>query len=400
MLRLSLAALFVCFHLLHPAAAADPARGASVDAEAWARGIAAVRAGAPEAAVPHLERAVSSAPDHAGLRLDLGVAHFLADNDRKARFHIDAALSGRLSDDAERLARRLLARLDRRRVWRTRLRFAIVPQSNAAQRSDLREIRIGTLVLTPNEADEPGTALSYGLSVTYTPRFEDGWRGRLRLGLSGEVYENDDWNETSAALEAGLTRKRGDRRIGGGVLAREHYLAGERFSYDRGLYATYRDRLSRRTRVAARVEAGAREAPDRPARDAGFGSVSVTLRHAPSPRWLLSGGVSASRIDARSEAESRRIAGLTLGVTRAFDGGWVASLDARLSRERRDGPAPVFGERRDETTRALGLRLLNRDLTWRGATPVLKLEYEERAANIAYFGYDNTSVSVGLTRSF
>lgn len=374
--------------------------GAASGTNARQDGVALVRAGDLRAGIAALERAVTAAPSAAGTRLDLGLAYFLDRDDRRAQYHLEAAMAGALSPRDTQIARTALERIAARRVWQGSVRLAFVPQTNAGRRSSEQEVIIAGLPFRLDQTAEPGTGLAFGAQISVAPILRPGLRGRIVLSLDGSVYQNRELNDYTLRGEAGLEHDTGILRWGGGVQAAQRWLGDRSYSWEGGVLAMVSALPDARRRHDLRVDLVHRKVPVLPARDAWIGRLALGTAHAISPQLILNGRLHAARTDARRDFASSWTWGGGAGAVRLFDGGYRAGIDLRWSRERRDGPAPVFGLTRVETESALRVHLLNRSLQWRGIAPVVALEVERRRSNIAIFDYTNQSVSLGLSRTF
>lgn len=374
--------------------------GGASGADAWRDGVAQVRAGELRAGIAALERAVTAAPGAAGPRLDLGLAYFLHRDDVRARYHLEAAMAGALSPRDRTVAQTALARIEARRVWQGSARLAFVPQTNAGRRSADREVIIAGLPFRLDQTAAPATGLAFGLQLLGAPVLRPGLRGQVLLGLHGTVHRSRTLNDYTLRAEAVLLRDRGPLRWGAGVQAAHRWIGDRGYSREGGVYTTFTRQPDARRRHDLRLDLLRRKVPGLPARDAWIGRLALGTVHALSPRLVLSARAHATRTQARRDFESGWTWGAGAGAVHLFEGGWRAGVDLRWSRERRDGPAPVFGLRRVETETALRLHLLNRSVQWRGFAPVLALELERRRSSIGLFSYTNRSLSLGVSRTF
>lgn len=118
------------------------------------------------------------------------------------------------------------------------------------------------------------------------------------------------------------------------------------------------------------------------------------------PQTRLTGRIFHTRVRARAEPESGQIYGLGLSAAHSFDTGWQAQINIAYSQERRDGPNPVFDLRRRDLSSRISLLLTNRNVQYRGFSPVLELGSERRQSNIEIFEFRNNFLGLNLTRGF
>lgn len=377
-----------------------PARASSgVEAE-WQRAVALVQSGAPEQAIPILERLVTARPDAAPVRLELGLAYFLTGDDGKARHHVRQALAGDLDARERRGGEAILRRIEARRTWSASFSAAIMPQSNAGRRTSDGTVMIGGLPFVLNQTAESGVGLALNARLGWTPPLGEGVRGQFSLGLGGTIYEQSALNDYSLRAEAGAVREFGARDLGAGVLAARRWLGNARYTDELGVWASFGLRPSQTLRLGGRAELAERRAPGRPGLDARVLRLTLGAERVVSPRMAVHGRGFVTLTDARADHDSGRTAGVTLGMRHLFDGGWLGSLEATLSRELRDGPQPIFLITRRDTELRLAARVLNRQLQLNGFAPVLEVGHERRRSPLPLSAFSNTYVSIGVDRAF
>lgn len=380
---------------------APAAEGRANVASAWEAAVAHVQAGEPRAAIPLLERLVTLLPDEASIRLELGLAYALIEDDEKARFHITRALSGDLGARERAGAERLLAGLEGRRRWSAAFGFAFVPQSNAGRRTSTQEVMIGGLPFRLNQTAASGTGLQLSARVSWTPRLADDLWGRAAFSAFGTVYDNNSLNDYTARAELGLERRydRG-RALGLGLLAARRWVGDARYTDDVGAYATASGRVGAGTRLSLRTEILTRSAPGRPGLEGQLYRLTLAGEHVVTPRVAVFGRAFATLTDVQSDRESGRQGGVTLGASYQFDGGWRGTLEGTVSRDHRDGAEAFFPVTRRDTELRLAARVMNRRLQLAGYAPVLEVGHERRRSRSPLHAFENTYVSVGLDRQF
>jgi hypothetical protein len=122
--------------------------------------------------------------------------------------------------------------------------------------------------------------------------------------------------------------------------------------------------------------------------------------HNLSPQFQLYVGAAVEGRSSQSATEAGHRTELSFGGQYLFQGGLQLGVDLQLGQLERDGISPLFGLQREDSTSSATLRVTNRNWSLSGFAPVLELGYEQRNSNIAIYSYDNTRVSLGLTRRF
>lgn len=387
--------------LLLGAALAPAAMAQSGDTRAlWEQAVGLVQAGEPERAIPILERLVTAMPDAAPVRLELGLAYFLTGTDDKARFHISRALAGTLSENEEAGARAMLARIEARRPWSFAVGFALVPQTNVGRRTSTQTVTIGGLPFVLNDTSSAGVGASVSARFAYLPRLGPDLRGRFLLSLGGSVYPESLLNDYTLRAEAGLLRRFGNREVGLGLTAAQRWLAERRYTHEAGIYGSLALRPDPGRQVALRLDLVDRRSTRRPGLEGRVMRLSLGAEQVLSPRLAVHGRAFATLTDVAAPQESGRLAGVTLGSSYQFDGGWRTALEVTASRDLRDGPNPLFAVTRRDTELRVVARLLNREVQLRGYAPVLELGHERRRSSLPIASFTNTYLSVGLDRAF
>jgi len=391
-----------------PATAQDPpAQEAQVQAAQallilWNQAQTLIRQGSPREAIPILERLVSIAPGQERLRLELARAYYLVEDDEKARFHFEQSLGGNLTDETRRAALSYLDGINRRRNWEGSLSFAIVPETNAGRVTGADSIEFFGLNWSLDQQPERDIGLHANARLTYFPRLSRDVSGRISVSANGRIYrDNSNLNDVRLGIETGLVRRAdGDREMGAGVSLARRWVGNDPFSTEPGLYATFNTRAGNRTRLNFRADVTRLKHDRNTQRDGTRARIHVGAHHVLSPRLALRGHAFATAVPAQTALQSSNEVGLGVGVTRAFEGGLVASLDFSVLTHERLGVNAGFGVARKDTQGSVTARFLHRDFNYNGFAPRLELGYERRNSTIAIHDYSNFSVSIGVTRQF
>ena len=395
-------ALFVVIGLVLPDAHLQAQTSdASSARETWRTATGYMRAGAPRKALPLLEHLVIVAPENTEIRLELALAYFRVEDDKKSKFHFEQTLDKNLEDAKRKAVLRYLRTIENRRNWEASLSFAIVPESNASKRTSSETINLGGLDFVLNETASAGTGLNLNTRLAYTPRITRDVSARFAVSASGTLFETTEWNDYTLRGEAGLVlRSDLDREFSTGVFVSQRWLGDHRFSQDYGGFASASTRVTKDIQIALRGEIGQRKTPSVPGRDGQVYSLSASAVKVISPRFNIRLRGFAVNTDAAKDYESGMVVGLGLGGTYLFEGGWQTNLNATYSQERRFGDAPVFNVARRENQFDVKLQVLNRKIQKYGYSPALEIGLEQKRSNISLFSYENTYVSIGLSREF
>ncbi|MDD7970536.1 surface lipoprotein assembly modifier [Roseinatronobacter alkalisoli] len=373
--------------------------------QAWIIGLSHMRENAPRAALPHLERTVTLAPQVPRFRLELARALYLTEQDARARFHFENALSGQLSLGEISAVQEYLTAMDRRRTWQGHASFAIVPQTNPTRASGESHVMVGGAIPLPLAQARRGVGMDLGLGGTWLPRLGHDLRGRVHVMANGQVFEDSRLNSWRLRNEFGLLTL-GDhgQQIGAGVTLQAAFGDGGRLMEGLGVYASFQRRFGPRTHLSVRANADRLRYPGvaNKAMDGWRTALSVKAMHILTPQIRLDGGVSLAKHNARADFNTRSDIGVSFGGQYAHAGGMTTGLSAAASQTQYAASNPLlpqFAPARD-TNVSLTASLMHRELTMQGFAPVLHLGVERQDSNIPSRSFSNIRASIGATRNF
>lgn len=386
--------------------AAEALSGADAEQEIqrlWLLALSHMRENAPRAALPHLERLVSLAPETARFRLELARALYLIEDNERAYHHFQFALGGELSLSEIATVHEYLHAMERRKPWQGHARVAVVRQSNPWYRSGDDFIDIGGKLLLPVPQVESASGVEIGLGATHLPRLATDLHARVHVMATGQIFEDRDLNRGHLRGELGLLAL-GDygRQIGGGVSLQAAYGSGGRIMHGVGIYANFQQRFGDRTRLAMRISVDQLSYRGLPQLDGPRISTAVELSRIISPQLRLHGGAQLVHHQTEADFHRRSTASLSMGGEYALRGGLIAGLEAQYTHIRVAEANPLQVQYGPERSNRLGItaRLMHRDYTLRGFAPVIVVGYETQSSNVPRQSFDNLRLSLGATRNF
>ena len=359
-----------------------------------------------EAAQPSLatlSRQVSADPSDPEARVRLAMALLHAGARDRARYHLLQARGAPLSATERVQLDALLARIEARRDREGWLRFAIVPETNPAQRTDADTIWIGDLPfrLNPAARAQRATGLHVSAGGALMPQIAAGLRLRFGASIAARLYEDRALQDITLRGDLGLqgqTRAGHDWQVTGSLARRS--LGGRSFGQGVGLHLSWSQRLGRASVLRLRTEAVIWRFDRHPAQDGPRLSASVDLRHALRPDLVVTGNLALSRVNARAAHEAGRSLWVALGAQQNFAGGLTLGVETFAQAHRRDGADPVFGIVRRDRQTGLVLRAMHRELQVMNYTPVIELSTARQRSNSALHSWRNTRASLTLSRDF
>lgn len=358
--------------------------------------------GMPAKAAEHYEAALAIHPDLTEVRLELARAHYLAGRDVQARHHFELSLGAGLPAPVEKAVGRYLNAIDVRKRWSGHFSAALLPESNAARRTDRPMVDIGGIPFRLNDdaRSTSGTGLQLSLGGAFSPVLADRLRGHLALSTVAKIHEDRELNDIAVTGKAGLTRLHGKGSISGGLQAGRRWVGSERFQRSIGLWGRVNHRISERVRSSVRAELDFRKHDYSPERDGWRASLDPAFRFALDGRTLLEISPGFEWIEADARHHASRAASLSVGGVRTFGNNLTASFSSSLQWRRHQGQDPLFGRVRKDRTLRLGGRLSRGSWRVQGFAPYLGYSFEKNASNIELHEYSNHGVIAGLSREF
>lgn len=371
----------------------------------WALAMANARSDRPRAALPHLERLVSLAPENPTFRLELAAALDRAGKRDRARYHYDLSRGAGMDPDLGQEIARRIDRIDRSKVWEGNFGIALTPESNAARRTAEDTIFIGNLPfrLRPEAKAKAaqGVKLTFGLAAL--PALGPDLRARIGLSSEARVFKGTTPDDVQTTVELGLLHFADrSRRIGGGLLFSKRWIDGAAYSTSQGGYLTWNRSFGADSRsgVAITLLHDVTDFNGAALRQTTRNLGSLRLTHLASGQMQLRFGLTLERSDSRLPWESGDRSSISIGTQYAFRGGMLIDLDLTTGQLTRDATDPFFGIKRADDRHIAQLRLTHRNWTLGGFAPVLELGVEKQRSTNSIYSYDNTRAALGLTRRF
>jgi len=368
----------------------------------WILGVANNRAGRPRDAVAPLARLVAQVPGNPVFRLELATALIRSNQTERARYHLELVQGANLPPALRTRVQSELDRLAKPRPWQGYLRFALIPESNAARRTAADSLNFGGLVfgIDPNARAKPANGVELGFGLAALPRLGESLRGRIGADLQARVFDGNAPDDVTLRLGAALLHfGDGGRQLSFELYASQRWLDNRKYALTKGVVLGYTRTLGPKARVSASL---LRENIDYST--GGFtlarSALSVRLAYVARPQLVLRIGARVEDRSSRGGNLAGQAAGLTIGGDYAFAGGLRFGLDLSYDRNAFDGLHPLFGVERIDNKVSAAMQLTNQNWNYMGFAPVLKLGLERQRSSIVVNSYSNLSASIGMTRSF
>ena len=369
----------------------------------WTQAVSHMQAGAPAAALPHLENLVRTAPDATLYRLELAYALFQLGRDQRAQYHFRQAQGAGLSAERQKTVASFLHRIEQRKRLFFRFSLAAVPSTNAGRRTSASQIDAGGLIipLAPNQRAQSATGIEVTGGVTLRPDLTPRLKATLSLDASAIHYRKRVLREMSVLGRAGLRYDlRGNTFIEGGALIGRSFLAEKIYSDRKGVYAAFLRPLGTRAYGRFGLQRYDESYARIPSANGTRTLAEISVNYALTARALLRLSGYALRTDATSTLQSGWKYGASAGTTYSFNGGLVVMADVTAARDKRDGIGALSGVTRRDISLGIRTQIYHSGIQIGPFVPVLKLGWEQNRSNREIDSFSNTSLSIGLTSVF
>lgn len=368
----------------------------------WPRALELMAAGQVKAALPLLERLVSDHPDDKNYRFELAVALYRLEKDFRAKWQLEQIRGARLTPAEAQMVDTFMAQIASRSRWSGSFHFAIKPESNASQKTDVETVNIGgfDFTLNPDARAEPSVSLQFAGGLRYTPKLSEKWDAVFSVSTNLRHNKRVSLRDYQLFARAGLQFAPDARSsIAAGVQQGYRWIGDTRYSRTSGLWADYARLIGARGRLDFGANLGWTQ-HDVALPDSRSALFSTSYSHAikSNARLTVSGYYERNSGNLPNLSGTRK--GLSISGLYAWRGGLMTSIELGQHYDNRNGPEPLFGLTRKDTKTALSVTIYHRDLRLGSFAPTLIMGVEKNRSSIPLARYDNSFLSVGLTRNF
>ena len=356
--------------------------------------------GLPRAAARRFEAILARRPNLTRVRLELATAYYATDRDDKARYHFERSMADRLPSSVEAEVRRFLDQIDNRKRWSGAISLALAPESNPAQLTRKKTVRIGGAPFQVDSRAASGTGVLISGGISFSPVIDDGLRGVLAATGSAKLYRRRDWNDVSIAGDIGLALPFDRSNISGGLRIGRRWFDDDGYSRSIGPWTRGSLRVSGNARFGVASDLLRIDHDDRPDGNGWRWTVRPSLFHALSSRTSLEAELHLEASTARTKRLGSRMAGLSLTFTHAFEGGISVSPGFAVHRRQYGDRDPIFNKTRADTTIRSSLKILHRSLQYEGFAPYAGYTFETNRSSLPNRSYRNHAVLFGISQAF
>ncbi|WP_372841336.1 surface lipoprotein assembly modifier [Phaeovulum sp.] len=368
----------------------------------WILGVANTRAGRAEAAAEVLAKLVAKVPANPVFRLELASALMAAGQNERARYHLELVKGTGLPPAVQARVQSQIERLDTPKNWQGYFRLALIPESNAARRTQAETVNLGGLVfdLAPDARQQAANGGELGFGLAAQPMIGERTHARFGADVQARLFDGRAPDDVILRGNAGFSHlDASGRRLGAEVFATQRWIDNSEYTRSQGIGVSYGLALGNRARVTFGAQ-HERISYIQGAYDVQRSAANVQLAYAASGQLVLR---ASARVESRSSSNALAAGvatGLSVGGDYTFVGGLRMGLDISYDRNAYDGIHPLFGVRRRDDKIAATVQFTNQNWSYRGFAPVLKIGVEQQDSTIILNSYRNVATSIGLTRSF
>lgn len=368
----------------------------------WILGVANARAGQPKAAVKPLAKLVAKVPANPTFRLELASALLASGQEERARYHLELVKGAGLPPEMQERVQSQIDRLETKKNWQGYFRFALVPESNAARRTQAETVNLGGLVfgLNPNAREQAANGVELGFGIAALRVVSDTARARFGVDMQARLFDGrapDDVfvRANAALLQYGQT----GRLLTTEFFATQRWLDNSSYSTSQGVGLSYGLAVGNRAGVKMGLQ---HEWIDytQGSYDVRRTAASVQLSYAATAQLILQAGLRAELRSSSYTLAAGAAKGISIGGDYTFAGGLRMGLQLSYDHNAYDGIHPLFGVERTDRKTTAAVLFTNQNWQYRGFAPVLKIGVERQKSSISLNSYRNVATSIGITRSF
>ncbi|MES9934685.1 MAG: surface lipoprotein assembly modifier [Candidatus Sedimenticola sp. PURPLELP] len=277
------------------------------------------------------------------------------------------------------------------------LRYSLSPlyDTNPLNYTDHKAIYVAGGILDlvpPSDNDEVyGMSYSFGASKAFT---DDASVGGY-FDFSFRDLEGSSLDRVTVDTGISLA-PRNHPKIRGKIGFEESYYGGEHsYSMPYGTVIYSPDSVDQ-FRFSVSIKLGKLDVHEFDYLDAYTQGIDLRASKAFSTNAQAIGHVYVENADTDEKPYSYRGAGIGLDISFPIASAWGGNFSGSIGARNYLAIDPVFGEKRKDITRKIGLTLYNRQWTVFGMVPEFGLHYEERSSSLDFYEYDKMSFILRL----
>ncbi len=345
-------------------------------------------------------------PELVRVRLELGLAFFLKEDDGLAADHFERVLTGDLPSPIVSKVRRFLSVMQARRRWDAYFGFSIAPDTNINAASDAQFIYINGLPFRRSgigQASSDIGVVGWG-GGEYQYPLSDRLRLRLGLNLNHREYKGKTFDQTFVGGYVGprwLVSRDTELSLLGSVSQR--WWGQSSFNYDYGARLEVEHRFFPGLLGSARASWQDRKYQQNTFLEGPLMVFSLGGSYVPFPILQVNSLVGYLRQDAQEHRWNSDGYWFRIGANVALPWGFTVGASGEFRWDYyEDGWVPFIPDNsaREDQTRILQATLLNRAVTVYGFSPQIMFSNQVRDSNAQTFDFKRNLVEMRFVRQF
>ncbi len=346
-------------------------------------------------------------PDLVRVRLELGLAFYLKQDDGLAREHFERALVGRPPEVLVENVTRFLSIMRGRRRWRGYFGFSLAPDTNINAASDAEIIYINGLPFRRGAGQRASSdigVVGWG-GAEYQYPLADRWRLRSGFDLNHREYKGKNFDQTYAGIYVG-PRWLFSRTTEMSLLATasQRWFGQYSFNYDYGARLEVLHRVFAGLQVSGRALWSDRKYQQQRGLTGSLSVFSLGANYVLFPTVQVNALVGYSLQAAQAQNWDSTGYWTRVGTNVALPWGFTVGLSAEFRwTDYGNGWFPFIPDNsvpREDHTRILGATLLNRAITVFGFSPQVAFSNQVRESNAQLLDFKRNLVEMRWVRQF
>ncbi len=348
------------------------------------------------------QKLLDEKPDAPAVRIELAELLLQLNDAGGARRQFQRAAASRaLPDSVSRaLGRAGAALLDSAPVQLS-VRFGLAPNTNINRATQAQTVDIYGLPFTLGQSAraQSGIGLTSSLDLVIQRPIDRSSRLVAELSANGTFYRNTVFNDLALGASIGPEIGGRTRSFRPAIVVGERWYGAQRLYSLYGLSMTWRQALTSTAQASLTLSESRLAYTYRPDLSGHTYAAALVYERALSARTALQLGLTASRGLASDPAQSTRLVGGTIALSRDV-GRFIAFGQLGVSRTVGDAPFAYLGAARRDLQTSAEFGLIYKRISVWGFSPQVRLKHSENSSPVALFAFKQTSFELSLARSF
>jgi len=347
----------------------------------------AVHEGDYDQAIALFREMLAREPNLARVRLELGRAFFLKEDDENAEYQFRYALAGNLPPAVVTNVEGYLERIRRRKRWAIDLAVSVAPDSNVNAAPAIQTIDLfgQTFTLSDDARERSGIGLSASLGAQAYHPLTDGAQFRVGVNSCTSEYANSDFDDYVLPGFAGPRFVFSDGDLSVLATVNRRWYGGEPYSRAVGWRIEATRRITSRWALGGAAEWQDVRYDANPFADGPLITANASISYALTPSSFVRALAGVARERAKAEALRNTSFRIGLGYHQDLPWGISAYVQPEIITTEYDAPGMAFGETRRDRLIRLRTSLMNRRWQVFGFAPVLSHIYSYRESTIGLY---------------